>query len=56
MPEKDVVETRLDRLLRESEALRETSAGLAEDVQRLKAEIRTGQLKRRRKRVRAKGT
>jgi hypothetical protein len=55
MLEKGDVETRLDRLLRESEALRETSAELGQDVQRLTAEIRAEQLKRRRKVRRATG-
>jgi hypothetical protein len=55
MPNKPSIETRLDRLLEESTALRETSAALAKEAARLKAEIEKEQATERRNRPRVKG-
>jgi hypothetical protein len=49
MTDIESIEARLDRLLAESAALRETSAELARDAERLKAEIEKAQATERRK-------
>jgi hypothetical protein len=56
MPNSDDVGTRLDRLLRESAALRERSHALAKEAERLRLEIKKEQaLTERRKKPRVKG-
>jgi hypothetical protein len=56
MPNSDDVGTRLDRLLRESAALRERSHALAKEAERLRLEIKMEQaLTERRKKPRVKG-
>ena len=56
MPNSDNVATRLDRLLRESAALRERSDALAKEAARLRVEIQQEQtLAERRKKPRVKG-
>jgi hypothetical protein len=56
MPNSDDVGTRLDRLLRESAALRERSDALAKEAERLRLEIKKEQaLTERRKKPRVKG-
>jgi hypothetical protein len=55
MPDNDDVTARLDRLLRESAALRETSEQLAKEAQRLRAEIEGHQAPERRKKPRMRG-
>ena len=55
MPSSDDVGTRLDRLLRESAALRERSDALAKEAERLRVEIQQEQtLAERRKKPRVK--
>jgi hypothetical protein len=56
MPNSDNVATRLDRLLRESAALRERSDALAKEAERLRVEIQQEQtLAERRNKPRVKG-
>ena len=56
MPSSDNVATRLDRLLRESAALRERSDALTKEAERLRVEIQKEQtLAERRKKPRVKG-
>jgi hypothetical protein len=56
MPKSDDVGARLDRLLRESAALRERSDALAKEAERLRVEIQKEQASRdRRKKPRVKG-
>jgi hypothetical protein len=56
MPNSDDLGTRLDRLVRESAALRERSDTLAKEAERLRVEIQKEQaLAERRKKPRVKG-
>jgi hypothetical protein len=55
MPNRDNVETRLDRLLRESAALRERSEVLAKEAERLRVDIKANGATERRKKPRVRG-
>jgi hypothetical protein len=55
MPAKDEVNAKLDRLLRESAAVREASEELVREAGRLRAEIERHQAKEKRKKPRLKG-
>jgi hypothetical protein len=55
MPDSESIEARLERLLQQSAALRETSAELARDAERLKAEIEKARGPEGRQKPRVKG-
>jgi regulator of replication initiation timing len=55
MPSKDDLNAKLDRLLRESAAVREASEELVREAARLRAEMEKHQAKERRTKPRVKG-